>query len=114
MLAVPSYDAPFWGDFQWRQQSWLIPTRAVENRRWIVRSTSFGISQIIDPTGRTTAACRLEEPGNAYGGVGQVQRLSHYTRWGWLLPHMCIAIVAAIVWADWKARRRTLVPSASA
>lgn len=110
LLAVPSYDMPFWGSVQWRQHSWLIPMRAVENRRWVVRSTSFGITHIIDPAGRTTHRCPLEEPAVVAGNVGRVQHLSHYTRWGWMLPHVCVALLllaASIKTATRRTRRAT-------
>ena len=106
VLAVPSYDMEFWGPVQWRQHSWLVLLRAVENRRWIVRSTSFGITQIIDPTGRATASCALGKPGTVVGSVGRVREQSVYTQWGWLFAPLCLAAAAGLAARDVAAHKR--------
>ena len=102
VLAVPSYDMKFWGPVQWQQHSWLMPLRAVENRRWIIRSTSFGITQIIDPAGRVTASCALGKPGTVVGPVGRVRERSFYTRWGWVFAPLCMVVAAVAVLRRWR------------
>jgi apolipoprotein N-acyltransferase len=102
MLFVPTYDAMEWGETQHEQHSAMTSMRAVENRRFIARATSSGISQVIDPAGRITATIENGRSGVSTGFVQPIREKTFYTRCGYLLPYFCIAVsiafgVAAII-----------------
>ena len=99
LLVFPTMDATHWGVLQHRQHATLAPFRAVEHRRFLVRVASSGISLIIDPYGRTLARTGIG-PGRAQvmtGEVGLSGARSFYTRWGYFLPHLCMAFTALLL-----------------
>ncbi|MBI9092769.1 MAG: apolipoprotein N-acyltransferase [Desulfobacterium sp.] len=60
--------------------------RAIENRRFLVRAASGGISAVISPTGDLLAASALGEPGAVTHNVAILKHASPYTRWGNWVP----------------------------
>ncbi|MFQ5786618.1 MAG: apolipoprotein N-acyltransferase [Thermodesulfobacteriota bacterium] len=65
--------------------------RAVENRRYLIRSTNTGISAIIDPIGRVTDKTDIFQKTNLEGEVGLLEgRETLYTRIGDLFPWACL------------------------
>lgn len=55
--------------------------RAIENRRWIVRSANGGISCIIDPYGRTIASTNLFERTYLVGDIYLNDDLTYYVQY---------------------------------
>ena len=96
VLAVPTYDAVFWGETQHRQHTANARVRAVTHRRFLVRACSSGISQVIAPDGRIEAEVPGKEKGAAVGRVAPVSGLSPCDRGGWLLAPLC-AVWGAVV-----------------
>jgi len=68
--------------------------RAIENRRFMLRSVNNGISAIVDPAGRIVASASSEtESGFLRARVGFYSGLTPYARWGnWLMR--CLELVA--------------------
>jgi apolipoprotein N-acyltransferase len=70
----------------------IVRMRALENRRWIVRSTNNGISAAIDPAGRVTQ----EEPPYrevaANLGFNFEESTTFYTRYGDWFIWVCVVI----------------------
>jgi apolipoprotein N-acyltransferase len=56
--------------------------RAVETRRWLVRSANTGVSFAVDPAGRMVGRVGLFQEGILYADVVPRQGLSFYVRHG--------------------------------
>jgi apolipoprotein N-acyltransferase len=74
--------------------------RAVENRRYLVRITTGGISSFVDPLGRPSQLSILEE-GVVRGQVIPQQEMSLYTQYGdWFawacLSFACLALLSTV------------------
>ncbi len=96
-LVVPNYDAMWWGRAQHLQHSAMAPARSVEHRRWLVRATSSGISQIIDPLGNVRQALPIGEEGAVVGEIGPNAALTLYDRGGYLIPYACLGLTVAFL-----------------
>ena len=68
--------------------------RAVENRRYILRAATTGISGIIDPYGRILAKTELMTSTYLTGNVHPSQKLTFYTRAGDILPFVSLTLTA--------------------
>lgn len=84
--------------------------RAVEQRRYLIRSTNTGISAIIDPAGRITQQTPVFARANLLGEVSPMGGTTFYQRmgdWpGWLCLVAC-ALWFGPVWLRWA---RALIP----
>ncbi len=95
-LAVPSMDAEHWTAREHRQHAELFRHRAAENHRWMVVSSTSGVTQIIDPYGNCVASLPLMDDGVLEGEIGKNTSLTIYTRWGWMFP--TFVMVGGGVW----------------
>ncbi len=83
----------------------MARVRAVENRRWLLRSTNNGYSAAIDPYGRVVAQlptdvrATLDVPFEARSGV------TFYTRFGDWLAWLCVVLVFAFAGAGLRPAR---------
>ena len=79
------------------QHHQIAAFRAIETRRFLVRSTNTGVSAIVDPLGRSSAVLPVYEPGNLVGSVSPNTEISLYTRIGdlpyWLLLGVTVAVI---------------------
>lgn len=66
--------------------------RAIENRRWIVRSANGGISCIIDPFGRTIDATNLFERTYLVGDIYLNNDLTYYVQYRDLISYCSIFV----------------------
>jgi apolipoprotein N-acyltransferase len=74
--------------------------RAIENRTWLVRATSTGISAIVDPYGRYRARSDADVEAILGGVVELVDHETLYERVGDFFPWLCLSVVSvASVWA---------------
>jgi apolipoprotein N-acyltransferase len=80
--------------------------RAVENRRWVVRSANTGISAIIDPYGRIVAQTRIGERAVLDGVVQYRSERTFYTEHGDVFAYLNVAAVI-LLWASLQQRRKT-------
>jgi len=71
--------------------------RAVETRRWLVRSSTSGPSAVIDPYGRVTAEAPLDRQTVIEAAVTARDGMTPYTRFGDVFGWACalVAVVAA-------------------
>ena len=75
------------------QQHFLIAVfRAVENRRYLLRAATTGISGIVDPHGRVLTRSKLLTETYLGGEIKPIERLSFYTRYGDLLPYIGLTL----------------------
>lgn len=90
----------------------LRSARGIEVRRWVVRATSSGISQVIDPQANVRASLSVRESGAATARVEATSELSLYCRVTYLLPYACLILTIALVltevgaWLRRQARER--------
>ena len=68
--------------------------RAVELRRFLVRSTNTGRSVVVAPSGELIAEIPPGEPGVAAADVVPLAEVTPYARFGDLFAWLCIAVVA--------------------
>lgn len=97
MLFVPNLDPIRWGRVQHLQHSAMTLFRAVENRRWVLRAASSGVSQIIDPYGRVLHSLGIGDVGVLVGSIARRRDLSIFTRFGFAFPYLCQATVVALL-----------------
>ncbi len=73
--------------------------RAIENRRYVVQSSTTGISGIIDPYGRVVRELGIHERGIVTGRIAPLHKITPYTRFGDWLAYLCAAftLVALLV-----------------
>lgn len=71
--------------------------RAVENRRFVLRAATTGISGLIDPYGRIVRQSRLEEATLIAGDVTPSGALTFYARFGDLFAAASAALAAAFL-----------------
>ncbi len=65
--------------------------RAVETRKYLLRSTNTGISAIVDPVGRVVAKTDTFEQTNLSGTVGIMNgEKTLYTKVGYIFPLVCL------------------------
>jgi apolipoprotein N-acyltransferase len=76
----------------------IVRMRALENRRWIIRSTNNGISAAIDPAGRVTQQEPPYREAVANMGFNYESATTFYTRYGDWFIWLCAAISAAGLW----------------
>jgi apolipoprotein N-acyltransferase len=67
--------------------------RAIENRRYFLRSTNTGISAIIDPSGGIHGATKIQSRAVCEGYFGFVTEQTFYTRYGDAFILLCAIIV---------------------
>ena len=68
--------------------------RAVENRRYLLRAATTGISGIIDPFGRIIAKSELMTQTYLIGNITPSQELTFYTKFGDVLPRASLTLAA--------------------
>lgn len=70
----------------------IAVTRAVENRRYVLRSATTGISGIIDPYGRILSLSKLNTATFLSAVITPSDSLTLYTRFGDLLPYFSLTL----------------------
>ena len=73
----------------------IVRMRAVENRRWILRSTNDGITVAIDPAGRTSRESESFQAVSGRFGFNYLHDTTIYTRWGDWFVFICLLLGAA-------------------
>jgi apolipoprotein N-acyltransferase len=79
--------------------------RAIENDRWLLRSTNTGVTAVIDPHGRMTAQLQRHVRSSLAANFGFRDGLTVYARFGDWLGWLCAAVSGAVVAASFFARR---------
>jgi apolipoprotein N-acyltransferase len=90
-----------------RQHATMIAMRAVENRTWVVRATTTGISAVIDPFGRTVTQTQIGVPARLGATVVPLQVPTAYKRYGNVFANACVLVSAlAFPFLVWWQRHR--------
>jgi apolipoprotein N-acyltransferase len=74
--------------------------RAVENRRWILRSTNDGFTTTIDSAGRVRGILPPYVESTSYTGFNYLREKTVYTRWGDWFPVLCVTLAILCLVAD--------------
>jgi apolipoprotein N-acyltransferase len=83
----------------------MVRMRAIENRRWIVRSTNTGITAAIDPFGRVTAMIPRHVRTSVQVAFGYRNDITFYSQHGDLFAWLCSLITVALL--ALRVRRKT-------
>lgn len=79
------------------QHAAIAAIRAVEHRRWLVRSANTGVSMVVDPWGRVKARTGLFKQTILIADVQPHHSLSWYTRLGDWIAWLSLALAAMAV-----------------
>jgi apolipoprotein N-acyltransferase len=78
----------------------MVRMRAIENHRWILRSTNTGVTAAIDPLGHVTAAAPRHVRTSLHTEFGYESDITFYTAHGDVFAYACALItLAALVFA---------------
>lgn len=89
-LIIISNDS-WWGNTSGAyQHASYASFRAIENRRWIIRSTNGGISAFVDPLGRLHNETKLYSAASLAGDVQLRNEQTFYTKHGDLFALVCL------------------------
>jgi apolipoprotein N-acyltransferase len=80
----------------------IVRMRAVENQRWILRSTNDGITVAVDPAGRITREAASFQAVSARVNFAYRKDTTFYTRWGDWFVGVCSVLAAAGCGVGWK------------
>ncbi|HEX8924523.1 MAG TPA: apolipoprotein N-acyltransferase [Terriglobales bacterium] len=73
--------------------------RAIENQRWLLRSTNTGITAVIDPYGRVVASVPRNQRVALTAAYGMQSETTLYTRFGDWFPILCAIIsLVGLLW----------------
>jgi len=72
----------------------MVALRAVENRTWVIRATTTGISALIDPYGRIVAQAPTGAAAVLHGRVVPLRVGTFYKRHGDVFAWGCVALAA--------------------
>jgi apolipoprotein N-acyltransferase len=77
----------------------MVRMRAIENHRWILRSTNTGVTAAIDPAGRVVAAAPRHVRTSLHTAFGYEDDVTFYTRYGDLFAYGCLLVtLVALAW----------------
>ena len=83
----------------------MVRMRAVENHRWILRSTNTGVTAAIDPAGHVTMAAPRHLRTSLHTPFGFESDRTFYTQHGDLFAYACAIVAAsATVWSATRGR----------
>jgi apolipoprotein N-acyltransferase len=83
----------WYGESASPQQHFLIAVfRAVENRRYLLRAATTGISGIVDPYGHVLARSKLTTETYLSGRIRPIDKLSFYAQHGDVLPYVSLTL----------------------
>ena len=86
----------------------MVRMRAIENHRWILRSTNTGVTAAIDPAGHVIEAAPRHVRTSLHTAFGYETDTTFYTQHGDLFAYVCaIATVLAAAWSVTSRRSRT-------
>jgi apolipoprotein N-acyltransferase len=89
------------------QHAQMCILRAVEFRRYLVRSANSGVSMVVDPAGRVLSSLGLYEQGILTYQVLPLDGMTFYARHGdWPVFAWCVLLIA-LAWGGTTLRRRS-------
>lgn len=101
LLVNLSNDAWLGPDAGPEQHLAMIPMRAVENRTWVVRATTTGVSALVDPNGRVTSRSATGAQALLAGEVAVQRVQTVYEEVGDLFAWLCI-VAGGLALVRWR------------
>jgi apolipoprotein N-acyltransferase len=100
LIAVITNDG-WWGNTAgYRQHENYARLRAIETRRWLVRSANTGVSCFIDPAGKVIDPQPWDKTAVAVLNIPALHTMTFYTRYGDILSRAAIAgTILLIIWS---------------
>jgi apolipoprotein N-acyltransferase len=92
VLVNLSNDAWLGDDAGPKQHASMTIIRAVENRTWVVRATTTGVSMIIDPYGIVREQSPLLAPAVLHASIVPLHVETTYERYGDVFASACIVV----------------------
>ena len=86
----------------------LSKLRAIENRRWVVRSANTGISCFISPQGVVSQATEYWVPASIAGTVELNNEFTFYTRFGDYIGRIAMYLAFMLIIYSWLIRFRII------
>jgi apolipoprotein N-acyltransferase len=109
VLVNLSNDGYFGHSIAREQHLLLARMRAVENRRFVIRSTNDGITAVIDPAGRIAKRLPPYRQLGAMVNYGGVKAPTFYARHGdWFAWSCLVLTVLFSIWQMWNSRLRNV------
>jgi apolipoprotein N-acyltransferase len=68
--------------------------RAIENHRWVLRSTNTGVTAVINPYGKVIAAAPRHIRTALHAGFAYEHDITFYTAHGDIFAYLCAFITA--------------------
>ena len=97
LLTIMTNDG-WWGNTAGHRQHLLYAKlRAIENRKWVVRSANTGISAVIDNTGKIVETKGWDEEGVIKYNVPTCSATTFYTKYGDLLFNLATFLTGALI-----------------
>ena len=96
ILAVSTNDSWFLDSAALDMHNAQAKLRAIENRRYVVRSANTGISSIISPRGEEMSSVERLVGGQITAEVYSVESKTLFTHIGNLFVYLCIAVI--VIW----------------
>lgn len=84
----------------------MVRMRAIENDRWVLRSTNTGVTASIDPFGRVVDQMPRHVRGALLARFNYISELTFYTRHGDWVAWICALLTTALVIGGWSRSRR--------
>ena len=107
-IAVITNDG-WWGNTPGHiQHLKLSKLRAIENRRWVVRSANTGVSCFIDPYGEVSQATEYWVPASVSGTIWLNNTLTFYTRFGDFIGRVAMFLAFLLIIYSWLIRFRII------
>ncbi len=103
LLVTQSNDSWFRSTAARQQHIAAVTLRAIENRREVVRSTTTGITCVMDAEGRMIDRLPDDEPGYIDIVVHRMHGRTFYVRFGDWFVLVCMLFLARLVWLARKA-----------
>lgn len=105
-IAIITNDG-WWGDTPgYKQHLQYGALRAIETRRWVVRSANTGISCFISPKGEIEQATKWWVPAAIKGKIAMANNLTFYTRFGDYIARAAMYLSLLLIIYSWLIRFR--------
>ncbi len=99
LLLAPTSDSMEFPELQHVQHARMAQARAAECARWVVRATSSGISEVINPRGQVTARIDGSSAATIVSQASTATEITPYVRYMYRLPMVCLGI--SLLWLGW-------------
>lgn len=111
VIVTISNDSWFGGSSAPYQHLAMASVRAVENRRYLLRSTSDGISALVDPGGRIVYRSPLRKADDFLAAFRYLEHKTVFTRWGYRFPYACFLLVLGkFAWTGVRRKKKRYQP----